>query len=178
MRELSVAEQRYQAVRAVVADAGGTGLSGGPVTATMRSMARRSSVTDHIAAVPMFFACTRRELHSVSKLTTQRDVEAGKVLITENQPGQEFMIVLAGNAVASKGGVEIATFGPGDYFGEVALLDPGLRTATVVATTPMTLAVVSPSEFSQMLEEVPALSRKIMRGLARRIRELNDADVH
>ncbi len=124
----------------------------------------------------MFAACTRKELQAVSRLTTELDVDAGKTLINEGKPGKEFMLVLAGEAVATKNGRQIAMFGPGDYFGEIALLDPGLRTATVVATTPMTLGVVSPSEFSQMLAEVPALAQKIMRGLARRIRELSDAD--
>ena len=124
----------------------------------------------------MFVACTRRELHAVSKLTTQRDVEAGKMLTREGHPGQEFMIVLEGTAVATRRGRKVATFGPGDHFGEIALLDPGDRTATVTAQTPMLLAVVSPSEFSQMLDDVPALARKIMRGLARQIRDLTKGE--
>jgi CRP-like cAMP-binding protein len=135
-------------------------------------MTGRASVTDLIAAVPMFMACTKRELQSISRLASPRDVPAGKTLIREGQPGQEFIIVLEGTAVARRNGRRVATFGPGDYFGEIALLDPGLRTATVVAQSPMLLGVVGPSEFGQMLDEVPALAHKIMRGLARQIREL------
>lgn len=135
----------------------------------------RRSVADHIADVPMFAACSDKELATVSKLTTQTDVPAGKELTRQGAPGQEFVIVLEGSAVATHNGKEVARFGPGDYFGEIALLDPGERTATVTAETPMLIGVVGPGEFSQMLDEVPALSRKIMRGLARQIRALNDA---
>ena len=138
-------------------------------------MARRSSVADHIADVPMFAACSEKELAIVSKLTTQTDVPAGKELTKQGAPGQEFVIVLEGTAIATHNGKEVARFGPGDYFGEIALLDPGERTATVTAETPMLIGVVGPGEFSQMLDEVPALARKIMRGLARQIRALNAA---
>ncbi|HEV7191856.1 MAG TPA: cyclic nucleotide-binding domain-containing protein [Jatrophihabitantaceae bacterium] len=140
-------------------------------------MARRRSIVDHIAVVPMFYACSRRELQAVSRLATELDVPAGKVLIQEGKPGQEFMIVLEGTAVATRGRKKLATFGPGDYFGEIALLDPGLRTATVVAETPMSLAVVGQREFGDILEQVPALANKIMRGLARRLREVDRIDV-
>jgi CRP-like cAMP-binding protein len=125
----------------------------------------------------MFAACTKRELQAISKLTTERDVPAGKELTREGQPGREFVIVLDGTAVATRRGRKVATLGPGDYFGEIALLDPGERTATVTAETPMRLAVVTWGEFDQMLVDVPALGYKIMRGLARQIRELSSAEI-
>ena len=125
----------------------------------------------------MFYACSRRELQAVSRLATVVEVPAGKALTEEGKPGQEFMIVLDGSATATRGGKKVATFGPGDYFGEIALLDPGLRTATIVATSPMTLAVVGQSEFGEILDRVPALANKIMRGLARRLREVDQVTV-
>ena len=135
-------------------------------------MARRAKISDHMKAVPMFSVCTKRELEVIARLSTERDVPAGKVLTKEGTPGREFIIVLDGTAVATRTGAEVHRFGPGDDLGVVALLDPGERTATVVAETPMTIAVVSPSEFGDMLDEVPALAHKVMRGLARQIREL------
>ena len=105
-------------------------------------MSRHAHISEHMAAVPMFYACTKRELQTLSRLATEIDIPAGKVLTTEGEPGQEFMIVLSGTAVATVAGRQVATFGPGQFFGEIALLDPGLRTATVVAQTPMTIAVV------------------------------------
>jgi CRP-like cAMP-binding protein len=140
-------------------------------------MSRKAFVADLIAAVPMFAVCSKRELAAITRLATEVDIPAGKLLTEEGKPGNEFMIVLGGTAEARRKGKKVADFGPGDYFGEIALLDPGPRTATVVATSPMTLAVISPSEFSAALEEVPTLARKIMRGLARRLRELTDHPV-
>jgi CRP-like cAMP-binding protein len=135
----------------------------------------RRFVSEHIARVPMFSACTKRELATISRLTSEVDVPAGRVLAEEGRPGSEFDIVLEGRAVARRNGRKVATFGPGDYFGEIALLDPGERTATVTAETDMLLGVVTPSALSQMLDEVPALAHKVMRGLARQIRELTRA---
>ena len=122
----------------------------------------------------MFSMCTNKELQVIARLSTEREVAAGKELTKEGTPGREFIIVLDGTAVATRKGRTVHRFGPGDYLGEIALLDPGERTATVVAETPMTIAVVSPSEFGDMLDEVPALAHKVMRGLARQIRELTD----
>ena len=136
-------------------------------------MARRASVTDSMAQVPMFTACTKKELHAIERLTTQQSVPAGKTLTREGEGGSEFAIILEGNA---RNGREIGRLGPGDYYGEIALLDPGIRTATVTAETPMTLALLTPAEFSQALDEVPALAHKILRGLARRVHELSAED--
>jgi CRP-like cAMP-binding protein len=144
----------------------------------MPGMGRKAFVADLIAAVPMFAVCSKRELQALSRLATEIDVPAGKMLTEEGKPGNEFMIVLGGTAEARRNGRKVASFGPGDYFGEIALLDPGVRTATIVATSPMTLAVIAPNEFSALLEEVPTLSRKIMRGMARRLRELQTSAVH
>ena len=138
---------------------------------------RNTALAEHLAAVPMFYTCTKHELQTLAKLATELDVPAGKDLIVENQPGQEFMIVLEGTAVATVGGAVVARFGPGDYFGEIALLDAGMRTATVTAQTPMTLAVVGRGEFHQMLDDVPPLAHKVMRGLARRLREVTQPAV-
>ena len=125
----------------------------------------------------MFSMCTKKELQVIARLSTEREVPAGKELTTEGTPGQEFLIILDGTAVATRNGKTVHRFGPGDYLGEIALLDPGERTATVIAESPMTIAVVSPNEFGDMLDEVPALAHKVMRGLARQIRELTAAPV-
>jgi CRP-like cAMP-binding protein len=136
-------------------------------------MARRAFIAEQIARVPMFSACTRRELQVLSRLATEVDVPAGKTLTAEGRPGREFMIVLAGEAVATRNGNEVARFGPGDFFGEIALLDSGPRTATITATTPMALAVIGTHEFDTALNEVPTLARRIMQGLARRLRQVD-----
>jgi CRP-like cAMP-binding protein len=136
-------------------------------------MARRAELIQHLSGVPMFRACTKKELQAISRLMTLMDVDAGAVLTREGDRGQEFMIVVEGEAVATRRGRKIATFGPGQFFGEIALLDPGERTATVVADTPMEIGVVSQQEFNQMLTDVPMLARQMLRGMAHVVRELN-----
>jgi len=83
------------------------------------------------------------------------------------------VIVLDGTATAFARGAQVASFGPGDCFGELALLDNGPRTATVIADTPMRLAVVGQAEFGALLDSVPVLARRVLAGLARRVRELD-----
>lgn len=128
-------------------------------------------ITGRLAQVPMFSHCTRRELQHVAKAATEIEVEPGKHLTVEGEPGHEFMIVLEGTAAVTAGDRRVATLRAGDFFGEVALLDPGPRTATVTAETPMMLAVVGQGEFAALLDDVPGLARNVLAGLARRLRE-------
>jgi CRP-like cAMP-binding protein len=135
-------------------------------------MARHSqSDATRLADLSLFDGCSRRELRAVQRRAMEIDVDAGKVLTREGEPGREFLIVLAGLAVATHDGAEVATFGPGDCFGEIALLDHSVRTATVVAKTPMRVAVVASNDFDRILEEVPALAQAVMRSMARRLGE-------
>jgi CRP-like cAMP-binding protein len=68
----------------------------------------------------------------------------------------------------------VATLGPGDYFGELALLDRGLRNATVTALTPMEIIVLPQWDFEQALDEAPGMTRKLLTGMARRLRSLDE----
>jgi CRP-like cAMP-binding protein len=133
-------------------------------------MRRRPVITQRIRRLPMFATCSERELRAVSRVVTELDVSAGTVLTTEGQPGHEFVIVLDGTGAVSVNGDLVATLRAGDYFGEIALLDGGPRTATVVAETPMALAVVVRPDFTRLLDEVPALSHSVLAKLAQRVR--------
>jgi CRP/FNR family cyclic AMP-dependent transcriptional regulator len=134
------------------------------------------TVLARLAQIAIFAPCSKKELHDITRLTTEITVPAGQVLTTEGERGHEFAIVLSGTATVSQGGTVVATLDQGGHYGEMALIDDGPRTATIVAASPMSLAVVGPQEFRQLLEDVPALAHAIMRGLARRLREL-DASV-
>ena len=137
-------------------------------------MHRMSEIDRYLTEVPLFSACSKRELQTVSGLTTALTIPAGKVVTSEGQPGREFVVILEGKATVSINGTEIATLGRGDFFGEIALLDGGPRTATVVADTDLVARVISYAEFSQMLEDVPTMARRLLVGVAARLR---DADV-
>ena len=129
-------------------------------------MTRHGYIDERLAEVPMFAACSKQELRQISRLATEVHVKEGKVLTTEGRLGREFMIILDGTAVVTIGGRRVNTLGAGDSFGEVALLSRGPRTATVEATSEMTLEVVSAPDFSQLIEDVPRLAKKLLVGLA------------
>src|SRR4051812_20488676 len=98
------------------------------------------------------------------------EVEAGTVLCREGETGSEFFVVLDGEGeVTSKAGGQLGRFGPGDFFGEIALLEPFKRTATVTATTPVHFFVLTRQAFQRMVDQNPEVDRKILRALARRV---------
>ena len=127
------------------------------------------SVADALGRTTRYGKCSRRERQAFSQASTRLDVPAGTVLAHEGGVGREFAIVLTGAAVATAGRTESALLA-GDHFGDVALLDAGPNPATVVAATPMTLAVVGPSDFSAVLERCPTITRSVLDGLAGRLR--------
>ena len=128
---------------------------------------------DHLARVSLFAGADNKELGEIAKLTTTLDLDSGAVLVQQGDLGREAFIVVSGEAVASIDGNEVASLGPGDCIGEIALLDKGPRSATVVAATPMTVLVLDPREFSGLLLQVPSIAVKVAAALASRVRELD-----
>ena len=98
-------------------------------------------------------------------------VPPGKVLCEEGTIGREFFLIVEGTASVRRHGRRIATLGPGQYFGELALLDRRPRSATVVSETEMHLLVLEQRQFNAILDAVPALGRKMLAAMATRLRE-------
>lgn len=122
-----------------------------------------------LGQVGLFRACSRKELEYISRITDEVRVAAGRVLAAKDQPGHEFFLILDGTAVVQvDDGIAL---GPGDFFGEMALLDGGPRMASVVAQTDMDLLVLGNREFTSLIGEVPTIARAIMKVLAQRLRE-------
>jgi CRP-like cAMP-binding protein len=136
------------------------------------AVARRAYL-DHLAQVPLFRSLSRRDLQRVGRAADELQVEAGRVLTEQGQVGRECFVIVEGTAAVRRNGRKVATVGPGDAVGELALLDRGPRTATVVAEGPMTVLVIGAREFSGLLDEVPALSKKLLASLATRVRDLD-----
>lgn len=134
----------------------------------------RDTYLDHLATVPLFAACSKKDLQKIARASDEIRVEAGRVLVQEGMTGHEAYVILEGAATVERGGTRIAELGPGDYFGELAILDGGPRTATVVAGTPMTVLVLGQREFSGVLDEVPGLAHKLLATLATRVRQLDE----
>jgi CRP-like cAMP-binding protein len=133
-------------------------------------MMRKDPMIEELAGAGLFSACSKRELSAVARSCTPLEVQDGFVLTKQGLPAQECFVIASGRAKVVIGGHQVATVGPGDCVGEVALLDKGPRTATVVATTPMRLWVMNRREFNSVLDASATISRKLLVSLAGRLR--------
>jgi len=134
-------------------------------------MRTRDIYLDHLAQVPLFSTCSRKDLQKLGKASDEIAVKAGKVLVEEGRPGHEFFLIEDGTAEVRRKNRKVATLGRGQFFGELSLLDRGPRSATVVAETDMTLVVLGQREFLGVIDEVPAMAHKLLAALAGRLRE-------
>ena len=116
-------------------------------------MAGTTGYLQHLADVPLFSSCSNRELQKIARAADEITVDEGREIVTQGATGHEAFIIIDGTARVVRNDQEIATMGPGDYFGELALLDGGPRTASVVATSPMTLLVLGQREFAGLIDE-------------------------
>jgi CRP/FNR family transcriptional regulator, cyclic AMP receptor protein len=140
-------------------------------------MARRDAFIDHLQQVPLFAACSRKDLQLVARRAEDVRVPTGKALISEGETGHEFFVILEGTARVSRHGRKIATLGPGDGFGELALLERAPRNSTIVAETDMELVVLGQREFAGLIDEVPGFARKLLAGMAKRLRDADARSV-
>jgi CRP/FNR family cyclic AMP-dependent transcriptional regulator len=131
----------------------------------------KDSKLEHLAQVRLFSACSNKELGLIGRASDEVRVPSGKVLCQEGTIGYEFYLILEGQAHVKRGNKKVTTLGPGQYFGELSLLDRQPRSATVVAGTDMSVLVLGKREFSGLLDEVPALAHKLLTAMAARLRE-------
>ncbi|MCX7620105.1 MAG: cyclic nucleotide-binding domain-containing protein [Acidimicrobiales bacterium] len=136
-------------------------------------MAASSRYLKHLAEVPLFSTCSTRDLQKIAKAADELQVDEEREIVTQGATGHEAFIIVDGTVAVKRNGRRVATLGPGDCFGELALLDGGPRTASVITESPVTLLVLGQREFAALIDEVPGLAHKIMVALARRIRELD-----
>lgn len=132
----------------------------------------RDQKLDALQQVPLFKALNKRELNRVAKHADEVLSEPGEVLVRQGSLGQEFVLIVEGRAKVERDGKVLAHLNSGDCFGEMALLDGKGRSATVTVEEPSKLLVISSSSFYTLLDEVPALQRKLLVTLSERIREL------
>lgn len=125
--------------------------------------------------VPLFARIGDRELGRLANQLNERSFQEGATVVTEGTPGVGFFMVLDGSATVSVGGVVRRTLGPGDHFGEVALLDEGPRTATIVAATDMRCVGLTAWEFKPFVENHPAVAWPLLQELAGRLRSAEQA---
>lgn len=135
----------------------------------------RSSKIALLQKVPLFRDLSRKQLDQISRLADEIEVPAGKRLATAGERGLELFVIVEGHATVSARGGRTVRLGPGDFFGEMSLLDGEPRSATVEAASNMRLLVVGRREFWQLLTSAPPLVLKIMSSLSRRVRDAEAA---
>jgi CRP-like cAMP-binding protein len=129
-----------------------------------------------LRAVPIFASLSKKELGLLLREADHLRFPPRYRVVREDSPGDEFWLVLEGELSVQRGGRELAVLGQGDFFGDLDVIDPAPRDASVVTTTAAELLIVGRRRFWSLVDDVPAVSRKIMVGLARRLRERDGAD--
>jgi CRP-like cAMP-binding protein len=127
---------------------------------------------------PLLAGLGRREIEEVGRLADEVDVPAGRVLMREGDTGREFFVLVSGTVGIDRGGTRVRTMEPGDYFGEIALLAEGPRTATATADTAASLLVLGHREFHSLMDQFPAVRTCVLEALASRIRNLEPEAAH
>lgn len=125
-----------------------------------------------LKSAPLFEGLSRKHLTQLARVSEDLEVEPGKVLCKEGEVGQEFFVIVDGDVKVTRKGRRVAQRAGGDFVGEIALLEDVPRTATVTAETPLRLFVLTGRDFRHLLDENPAVERKVLRALARRLAEL------
>lgn len=127
-------------------------------------------ILDAVRAIPLFSMCNNKELREIARLGTRVSVPTGRVITTEGRSGRELLVILDGRATCRLRGKRLAHFGPGEFFGEMSLLDKGPRSATVTAESDMDLLVLDGHEFRSLIDASPGVAWKMLASMAGRLR--------
>jgi CRP-like cAMP-binding protein len=125
-------------------------------------VAREAAAADLLQKVPLFADLERKELEDIASAMKQRTFSAGQQIAVEGESGVGFFVIEEGRAEVTVEGKQRRTLGPGDYFGEVALITQGPRTATVTADTDLKTYGMSFWEFRPLVEDTPSLAWKML----------------
>jgi CRP-like cAMP-binding protein len=125
---------------------------------------------DALSKAPLFSALSKQELGALAKATEDLEVEEGKVLTREGDLGREFFVIVEGDVLVTRDDSEIRRLGPGDFFGEIALIyENARRTATVTSASPLRFFVLTRQSFRSLLEHQPEIEDKVMAALEERL---------
>jgi len=131
-----------------------------------------------LATVPLFTAISKRHRRSIAKIASLSNIEMAEQLVTEGTPGTVFGVIVDGVLRVVKNGRTVARMGPGEFFGEVAVLDPGPRTASLVAETAGRCMKIRGQDLARLMSTEPGVGAEIARVLARRLREASGSGSH
>lgn len=132
------------------------------------------NIEEALANVPIFRDIPAKSRHRLAQTARERHYKSGETIIKEGDEGVALFIVVEGTAESSRNGVKIASYGSGDYFGEMALLDNHRRSATIAATTDTTAIAISRWDFVSEVRENSDVALSVIETLSRRLRELDE----
>jgi len=124
---------------------------------------------DLLKNVPLFGGCSKSELQRIASLADELDLGDGATLIREGERGREFIVIAEGTVRVTRNGKQLRDLGAGDFIGEIALVADVPRTATVTATSPVRLLVVTDRAFRGLLEQMPSIAKKVLQSLGERL---------
>jgi CRP-like cAMP-binding protein len=139
-------------------------------------MARRVTnqrLTEALRGVPLFANCTKRELAMLARIAKPHDYDAGYTIVTQGRDGIGLHVILDGSARVVIDGRSRRKLGPGAFFGEIALLDGGPRSASVTTEVPTRVVTIPTWEFRSLLTSQPALAIRMLEEVARRLRDVD-----
>jgi len=125
---------------------------------------------ERLRHVPLFAGCTDKQLQFIAGRADELDLEKGRVLCREGQSGGDFFVLLSGAAEVSAGGKRVRTIREGEFFGEIAMIDNGPRSATVTVTEPSRALVLGPAQFRDMLHQNAEIAATMLYAVVRRLR--------
>ncbi|MGB4592194.1 MAG: cyclic nucleotide-binding domain-containing protein [Coriobacteriia bacterium] len=125
---------------------------------------------EFLARVPIFEHCTAEEISSIAQVAQEHMYQPGQIIVTQGTPGQAFYLILGGRVGIERDGNVLGAFGPGDFFGEMSLLDSAQRSATIRAIDETRCLMLSSWDFKALLERSPSIAIKLLEVLSRRLR--------
>ena len=132
---------------------------------------RKNAKVDLIANVPLFAGCSKTELSEIAAITDELDLPEGAALIREDERGREFLVVIDGTVKVTQKGHTVNELGPGSWVGEISLIADVPRTATVVATSPVRLLVITDRAFQQLIRKTPSIASKVLQSVGERLHQ-------
>ena len=130
---------------------------------------RRDAKLELLKEVPLFARCSKADLRQIATLADEVELDEGTTLIREGAYGQEFFVVVDGSLRVTRKGTKVSDLGAGDFVGEIALVADVPRTATVTASTPVHLLVLTDRGFRNLLAQSPSIATSILQSLGERL---------
>lgn len=134
---------------------------------------RKDAKLELLSNVPLFSECSKKELKEIALIADELDLPSGTVLIREGERGREFFVLVEGSLSVSKNGRRVTALGDGTWVGEMALLSDTPRNATVTATSPVRVLVITDRAFQALVKRSPTIALKVLASVSERLRPDN-----